>query len=790
VAVAGLVAGLLVFLSGDDASGSEVLLEPVATTTRDPFADSISIDEKAWRKGAEAMTSTTSGTADTFGGGDGEVVTTGTAGDEPGLYGGTRDKAACDGDKLVAFLADNPDKAEAWAGVLGIAPDAIAGYVADLTPVVLTTDTRVTNHGFRDGKATSLQSVLEAGTAVLVDPYGTPRVKCGCGNPLLPPEPVNGVAYTGDAWPGFEPAEVIHVVAGAEQEVLVLAEASGGSPFARPVGSAGEADGVVLYEDFSGDTAGWLLSDDGAANCVPTSSDASQEVADGRLAQALVGGRTDGRDCAWLAAERIFPLPEDYDGGSLVLRAGYRVPEWSDQVEDGFGGKEGWADLVLTALGPEGEPLGAARYRVSCDDRHGEGRLSCAGPDGTAGDGSTMVLVHDRGTVGDWATIEAVPTEDLDVDWSAAAGVAVRYELLGAFMHDDAWRVEWDGFTIAVPGTASGATDGGQGDGAACPGTGDGATLPASALLVHEAAGDLDGDGRADRVIAYLLEEEGAAAWHLRLVTAKGFGSDLALAVTVDPVASVRPLGASDVGGGAETAFVQVGVGASSQTIGLFALVDCELLWVENAAGAGPPTEFPVGGTVTSGLGLECRDADGDGDGDLVVRTATSTDGRDYATQEIALGRVGGRLDGAATGGWTDLGSLAGDASGLAGFYGLACQGVELGGGDGNGGEAALCGSAEEVVGRLVAARAADDRAMATPCAFDTVVDYVFTLSAERVAAAGEPVCQPAADAGLSGFSDNAEACTVPSLGILVIERAPDAAAVVATRVVVFTPEP
>ncbi|MGH3907098.1 MAG: DUF6777 domain-containing protein, partial [Pseudonocardiaceae bacterium] len=42
-------------------------------------------------------------------------------------------------------------------------------------------DTRVTNHGYRDGKATDRQAVLQAGTAVLVDEKGRPRVKCGCG---------------------------------------------------------------------------------------------------------------------------------------------------------------------------------------------------------------------------------------------------------------------------------------------------------------------------------------------------------------------------------------------------------------------------------------------------------------------------------------------------------------------------------------------------------------------------------------------------------------------------------
>lgn len=48
--------------------------------------------------------------------------------------------------------------------------------------------------------------MLQAGTAVLVDAEGTPRVRCKCGNPLAPPEPVEGTPkYTGTPWPDFNP---------------------------------------------------------------------------------------------------------------------------------------------------------------------------------------------------------------------------------------------------------------------------------------------------------------------------------------------------------------------------------------------------------------------------------------------------------------------------------------------------------------------------------------------------------------------------------------------------------
>ena len=66
-------------------------------------------------------------------------------------------------------------------------PGSVPAFLRGLTPVVLRADTRVTNHGFRDGSATSFQSVLQAGTAVLVDDHGAPRVRCACGNPLKAP---------------------------------------------------------------------------------------------------------------------------------------------------------------------------------------------------------------------------------------------------------------------------------------------------------------------------------------------------------------------------------------------------------------------------------------------------------------------------------------------------------------------------------------------------------------------------------------------------------------------------
>jgi len=78
------------------------------------------------------------------------------SGAEPGLYGGTKDNSRCNRLRLVEFLESNPDKASAWSAIHGIDPAEIRSFVNTLTPVVLLKDTRVTNHGFRDGRAPAL----------------------------------------------------------------------------------------------------------------------------------------------------------------------------------------------------------------------------------------------------------------------------------------------------------------------------------------------------------------------------------------------------------------------------------------------------------------------------------------------------------------------------------------------------------------------------------------------------------------------------------------------------------
>jgi hypothetical protein len=121
----------------------------------------------------------------------------------PGLYGGSGDLGVCDAEAIITFLMQNADKRKAWAEVLGVPEDMIAEYIRTLRPVTLAQDTRITNHGFKNGKAYAFQAILQKGTAVLVDTNGKIVVKCYCGNPLTDPVDTDGECI--GCPPGYTP---------------------------------------------------------------------------------------------------------------------------------------------------------------------------------------------------------------------------------------------------------------------------------------------------------------------------------------------------------------------------------------------------------------------------------------------------------------------------------------------------------------------------------------------------------------------------------------------------------
>ena len=182
----------------------QVTLPPVTTTTAGATTTS------------QAASTTTASTAIPA------TVLVAYPGDTPALYGGSKSKVIADKEGELAFLEQNPKKAAAfcealnsdptlrWSGGNKVTPDQLRAYFAELTPMMLTRDVRVTNYGYKNGHPTPRQSVLQAGQLVLVDQYGVPRKRCECGNPLTPPKPSRKPPiYTGPRWPGFDPTTII-----------------------------------------------------------------------------------------------------------------------------------------------------------------------------------------------------------------------------------------------------------------------------------------------------------------------------------------------------------------------------------------------------------------------------------------------------------------------------------------------------------------------------------------------------------------------------------------------------
>ena len=152
------------------------------------------------------------------------------SGARAGLYGGTGDPTPCDAPALANYLDAHPGRAQVWGEVERLRPNEIPYYLNTLTPVVLTVDTWVTSHGYgADGRATAAQAVLQAGSAVLIDPAGVPRVRCAGAHPLTPPANVSFATLNpvGAPWPGYEP-----------QSVVAIAYTEGPASFSDPAPTA------------------------------------------------------------------------------------------------------------------------------------------------------------------------------------------------------------------------------------------------------------------------------------------------------------------------------------------------------------------------------------------------------------------------------------------------------------------------------------------------------------------------------------------------------------------------
>ena len=216
----------------------EIVLEAASAAGRHPFTASVATGA-APTAPAPATGKTASGAS-----GSGATLIASTRGSQPGLYGGTRNAPSCDAQRLIEDLQKSPAEAAAFSEVEGITPQDIPSFAGGLTGVVLRGDTRVTDHGFIKDHPSVFQSVLEAGTRVMVDHFGVPRVRCAGGTPLGPPVAVVITPrYVGTRWSGFAPGGMSVVTAATQpMTTLVLVDGASGARFSRPVATGGQAD--------------------------------------------------------------------------------------------------------------------------------------------------------------------------------------------------------------------------------------------------------------------------------------------------------------------------------------------------------------------------------------------------------------------------------------------------------------------------------------------------------------------------------------------------------------------
>ncbi|MDF3301297.1 DUF6777 domain-containing protein [Streptomyces tropicalis] len=233
VAAVVVAAVLLTTSGGGSGARGEVFLQPAAQTGPDPFTGSTATASSAPPPSAVPTAPSQPPNA-----------VRGVQGGAPGLYGGTRNVSSCDVERQIRELQAQPARNRAFASVAGVPPAGVPAYLRGLTPVQLRLDTRVTNHGYHNGSVTSYQAVLQAGTAVLVDDRGVPRVRCACGNPLTPPVAQSGpTRYTGQRWPGYRPQDVVVVTpAPAAVREFVVRDVHHGDWFARRAGDTGGRD--------------------------------------------------------------------------------------------------------------------------------------------------------------------------------------------------------------------------------------------------------------------------------------------------------------------------------------------------------------------------------------------------------------------------------------------------------------------------------------------------------------------------------------------------------------------
>lgn len=267
----------IVIVRTDRSRPLRVALEALDTPAEHPFTDPVTrIDPADARRFADQARKNR--TAPPHARNDGRMTLGSLQGDRPGLYG-SRTTALCDTEKLVAQLRAQPPRARAWAQLMGIPVSRINSTVERLTPVLLAHDTAVTNSEYRDGRPRRIPAILQAGTAVLVDEHGQPRVKCSCGNPLQPPTTTGtDIEITGRPWTGFHTDRIVAV-----------------APTPKPLTTLSTIDVATGTDTITGTGAtitldGYLVVDHQGVHVISEDAKTRTTVIDHEVAQAFDDG--------------------------------------------------------------------------------------------------------------------------------------------------------------------------------------------------------------------------------------------------------------------------------------------------------------------------------------------------------------------------------------------------------------------------------------------------------------------------------------------------------------------
>ncbi|MCB5165481.1 hypothetical protein LG634_11635 [Streptomyces bambusae] len=337
------------------APGQEVLLQPVVAAGPDPFTASTATSTAALPTAAAGAAGPP--------GRPGAPALRAVTGSTPGLYGGTHKRGSCDVEQQVRHFDADKERARAFAAAAGVEPARLPDFLRGLTPVVLRADTRVTSHGFRGGRAAAFQAVLQSGTAVLVDEYGLPRVRCSCGNPLMPPSETVAATHKGSPWPGFDPSQVV-VVRPTDEVVdnLVIVNIGTNTWLERRAGDDGAQDKVpAVPPPYPAGGPVPVGAAPGRATapasdtepCTPSNSLArtADPQAPGRRPAPCPAGDTgpDRQDPPGDGAD-VPDAPDvpdaDRPGGSGLADSGATAPEgaYQDPYDDGYSYDDGYDD--------------------------------------------------------------------------------------------------------------------------------------------------------------------------------------------------------------------------------------------------------------------------------------------------------------------------------------------------------------------------------------------------------------------------------------------------------------